>query len=198
MRYDITSEGQKVRLYERLQGIAFLVKVLIGLVIILIVVAIAGFIISFGNDAAIMDMQTDTLDQIMEVRQMEPVEESEPVQPTSALTPDEFDLVCRVVMSESGGEDLQAQMAVAQTIYDRMHDFGETLPEAIKTYSQHDNGDPTDSVRLAVANVFEGGMRVFDGGTYQFHDDSVSPYWTEGKIDRGSIGNLRFYGGYEQ
>jgi hypothetical protein len=107
-------------------------------------------------------------------------------------------LIERVVMSEAGGEGMQAQMAVAQTIYDRMNDFGDPLQEAIQTYSQKDNGAPTDSVKLAVENVFDKGARVYEGGTYQFHDDSVTPYWVEGKIARGSIGKLRFYGGYEE
>jgi spore germination cell wall hydrolase CwlJ-like protein len=108
-------------------------------------------------------------------------------------------LIERIVMSEAGDERLpiEARMAVAQTIYDRMNDWGDPLQVAIKTYSQKDNGEPTDSVKQAVSEVFDNGMRVYEGGTYQFHDDSVTPYWIEGKIARGSIGKLRFYGGYE-
>lgn len=107
-------------------------------------------------------------------------------------------LIERVVMSESGGECFEAQMAVAQTIYDRMNDFGDPLPEAIRTYSTKDNGEPTDSVKEAVSRVFDNGERIYEGGTYQFHDDTVLPYWTEGKIARGSIGRLSFYGGYAE
>jgi spore germination cell wall hydrolase CwlJ-like protein len=108
-------------------------------------------------------------------------------------------LIERIVMSEAGDERLpiEARMAVAQTIYDRMNDWGDPLQVAIKTYSQKDNGEPTDSVKQAVSNVFDKGARIYEGGTYQFHDDSVTPYWIEGKIARGSIGKLRFYGGYE-
>lgn len=179
--------------FLRRQMLALLVVLLVLLVIMIAII---------GNQFALIKTMTDAMDQLNYIRQEIEAAEPEPVpeveEPTACtLTPKEFDLVCRVVMSESGGEGLQAQMAVAQTICDRMNDFGDSLPEAIRTYSKHDNGKPTDSVRLAVANVFEGGMRVYEGGTYQFHDDSVNPYWTAGKIDRGSIGKLRFYGGYE-
>lgn len=157
-----------------------------------------------GNQQSIMVMQTDTLDKLNEISiAIDPEDQestkTQPPDPVSSikLTPEEREQVFRVVMSESGDQDLQGQMAVAQTIYDRMNDFGDTLPKAIETYSQHDNGDPTSSVKLAVANVFDGGMRVFEGGTYQVHNKTVDPYWTEGKIYRGSIGNLEFYGGYE-
>ena len=99
------------------------------------------------------------------------------------------------LMSESSIEPFEAKMAVAQTIYDRMNDYGQPLDEAISTYSQSDNGEPTAEVKAAVSMVFDKGVRVYDGGTYQFHDDSVSPYWTANKIKRGSIGRLTFYGG---
>ena len=157
-----------------------------------------------GNQLGIMIMNTDILNTLndMRIEQNAPETESQSMDPVSSisLTPEERELAFRVVMSESGDEDLQAQMAAAQTLYDRMNDFGDTLQEAIKNgvYSQKDNGDPTDSVKLAVANVFDGGMRVYEGGTYQFHDDTVSPDWAKGKIKRGTIGRLTFYGGYEQ
>jgi len=183
----------------------FLRRQMLALLIVLLLLLVMMIAI-IGNQFALIKTVSDAMDQLNYIRQeveaTEPEPGPEPTDPTALsiyqLTPDEFALICRVVMSESGGENLQAQMAVAQTIYDRMNDFGETLQEAIRAYSQHDNGDPTDSVRLAVANVFENGMRVYEGGTYQFHDSSVDPCWTTGKIDRGSIGNLRFYGGWEQ
>lgn len=111
------------------------------------------------------------------------------------LEPQERELIERVVMSESSIEGLTAQMAVAQTIYDRMNDFGDPLKVAIETYSTKDNGEPTDSVKLTVSSVFDNGERVYEGGIYQFHDNTVSPHWTSNKIKRGSIGRLTFYGG---
>jgi hypothetical protein len=150
-------------------------------------------------------MLTDSLDQQNYIRQeldKQSTENRSQVNSEALVSLSDADraLIERIVMSEAGDERLpiEARMAVAQTIYDRMHDFGDTLQVAIETYSQKDNGAPTDSVKLAVENVFDNGARVYEGGTYQFHDDSVLPYWAEGKISRGSIGNLRFYGGYEK
>ncbi len=160
-----------------------------------------------GNQAQIMIMQTDTLNTLNDMRleQEDPESEAEPPQekPVSVhiLSLDERDLVCRVVMSEARGEDLQGQMAVSQTILDRSHDWSMTITDVVMQTGVYDcsyQDDISDSVRLAVANVFDGGVRVFDGGTYQFHDKTVTPYWIEGKIKRGSIGNLRFYGGYKE
>lgn len=184
---------QKQRIRNWIWRIAFMI-------IIVLVVANTGNQFSImTNQEQIKTQNTDILDKLNLIDQSIESEQQDMSQVNSvALTEGEFDLICRIVMSESGDEGLQAQMAVAQTIYDRMNDWGDTLQKAVKTYSQHDNGDPTDSVRLAVANIFEGGMRVYEGGTYQFHDNTVDPYWTEGKVDRGSIGNLRFYGGYKE
>ncbi|MDD4564803.1 MAG: cell wall hydrolase [Eubacteriales bacterium] len=128
---------------------------------------------------------------------MAPVQEA----PTEVelLTAAERELVCRVVAAEARGEDLQGQMAVAQTILDRAVLWDMTVADVVTAPGQFAGpyqGEVSDSVKLAVANVFDGGMRVFDGGTYQFHDDSVNPCWTAGKIARGSIGRLSFYGGY--
>lgn len=194
MKYDITSEGQKVRIYERLQGIALLVKVLIGLMLVLIIVTIAGFIISFGNDAVIMTMQTDTLDQVMEVRQTEPVED-EPAQaePTSTLTPDDFDLVCRVVASEARGEDLIGQEAVAQVIRDRSTAWQQSITEVCTAegqFAEPYTEEINDSVKLAVANVFSG-LNVLEVPTTHFAQGE--PYWAENKVDRGAIGVHRFW-----
>ncbi len=167
-------------------------------------------ILVLGNLWSILEMQTKTYGAVVNLQTdlqaelydigpdfyddiITPPEEIQPI----SLFLEERALIERVVMSESSIEPFEAKVAVAQTIYDRMNDWGDPLPVAIRTYSTADNGEPTDSVKEAVSKVFDKGERVYEGGTYQFHDDSVNPYWTEGKIDRGSIGNLRFYGGYE-
>jgi spore germination cell wall hydrolase CwlJ-like protein len=165
--------------------------------ILLTIIIILGFaIIGNQNDEAIRDK--DILDKLNLIDQsIDTTAKNRSQVNLEPLTLEERKLIERIVMSESGGESLEAQIAVTQTLYDRMNDFGDTLQEAVETYSQNDNGEPTDSVKLAVENVFDRGMRIYEGGTYQFHDDTVNPYWTEGKVRRGNIGNLRFYGGYE-
>lgn len=164
-----------------------------------------------SNQAQLMIQQTDTLDKLNEISVVIDLEDSTPAaisetlpEGTTAvhsLTPDERDLVERVVAAESRGEDLQGQMAVAQTILDRAELWNMSVSEVVQAPGQYAapyRGKVSDSIHLAVANVFDGGVRIFEGATFQFHDNTVDPYWTEGKIDRGSIGNLRFYGGYEK
>ncbi|HML35940.1 MAG TPA: hypothetical protein PKA19_00740 [Bacillota bacterium] len=85
---------------------------------ILMVIVIAGILTGLGNDSVIMAQQTeitDKVDQWTTRTDFTELEESEPVEaePTSTLTPDEFDLVCRVMATEAGGEDLIGQEAVA-------------------------------------------------------------------------------------
>lgn len=187
-------EKKETRLYGRIKSLKHQVAVLWFVLAILLIVIIAGIIIVLGNQAQIMTMQTDTLDQIMEVRQMDPVEETEPVEPTSTLTPDEFDLVCRVVMSESGGEDLQGQMAVAQTILDRSELWNMTPSEVVQAPGQYADpyqGEISDEIHLAVANVFDGGVRVFNEPTTHFYS-GPEPYWADDKINRGSVGRHQF------
>lgn len=168
---------------------------------VLTLLILAASLVIIGNQNLHTIQNTDILNQqnnILLELDKQSIDDAEENRSEVDLTPHERQLVERVVMSEAGDErlPLEARMAVAQTIYDRMVDFGDPLPAAIQTYSQRDNGDPTDSVKQAVSNVFDKGERIYDGGTYQFHDDTVTPYWVEGKIARGSIGRLSFYGGY--
>ena len=191
----LKSIDEKIR---RIRFYKLIGKMLLWTAVIVLLISI------FGNLNQIMMMSTDTLNkqndlsmEVDELRQsIDGMQENGSTVTKSTLNDTDRALIERIVMSESGDQPLEAQMAVAQTISDRMTDFGDTLIEATETYSTHDNGEPTDSVKLAVANVFDNGERVYDGGTYQFHDDSVLPYWTANKVKRGSIGRLNFYGGY--
>ena len=175
------------------------------LFVITLAILIFGFSI-IGNQNFLMMQNNDILDQqnniLLELdeQSIDDSSESRLEVNSVALTPKQRATVERIVMSESSIEPFEAKLAVAQTIYDRMHDWGYSFEQAVDPgiYSRHDNGEPTDSVKLAVSKVFDNGERIYEGGTYQFHDDSVTPYWTEGKIARGSIGRLSFYGGYEQ
>lgn len=177
----------------------FILKLLIVICSLVVVTAAAICIIHVDT---VCKQQIDTLDQLNYIRQAVEPEEVETAAgesfPPIALTLDERALAERVVMSEAGSGGMEMQMAVAQTLSDRMNDFGITLQEAVieGVYSTADNGEPTESVKIAVSNVFDHGAVVFNGSTYQFHDTSFMPSWTVGKIDRGQIGNMRFYGGW--
>lgn len=166
-------------------------------------ILIAFGILILGNLAGITVAQEDTLNQVMELR-IDTTSTEEPESPLAdtteatsrMLTPDEFDLVCRVVAAEARGEDLQGQMAVANVILDRAVLWDMSVTEVLTAPGQFAgpySGKIDDETRLAVANVFEGGLRAFEEPVTHFHEESVNPYWTSGKVDRGRIGNHRFY-----
>jgi len=178
------------------------------LIIAMLLVSISSnqFGIMVGQEQ-IKTMQTDTLDQLMlmqldsEMDRLEPDywEEwskdviEEPVEPIS-LSPEERALVCRVVAAEARGEDLQGMMAVAQTILDRSELWNMTPAEVVQAPGQYADpyqGEISDEIHLAVANVFDGGVRVFEEPVTHFYSGS-EPYWADGKVDRGGIGCHRF------
>ena len=200
MKYDITSEGQKIRIYERLKALEWLIKFLIVLVIILAAIVIAGFLIIFGNFANSAVMQTDTLEQLNYIRQEVEAStyESDPAPMeqtvTYQLTPEERDLVERVTASEARSEDLIGMEAVAQTILDRSELWNMTPAEVVQAPGQYADpypGEISDEIHLAVANVFDGGIRIFREPTTHFYSGS-EPSWADKKIDRGSIGCHQF------
>ncbi len=162
---------------------------------ILFVVA-AGLIV--GNQNNIMIMQTDTLNVINDMRVEQDGLESEvpPSDPilVHCLSADERDLVERVVAAESRGEDLQGQMAVANVILDRAELWDMTPAEVVQAPGQFADlyqGEISDSIHLAVANVFDGGVRVFQEPVTHFYSGE-EPYWADEKVNRGSIGCHRF------
>jgi spore germination cell wall hydrolase CwlJ-like protein len=113
-----------------------------------------------------------------------------------SLTPQELDIVCRVVAAEARGEDLQGQMAVAQVIRDRAQYWDMSVTEVVTAPSQFAKpyqGEISDEVKLAVANVFDGNMSVLEVPTTHFYSGEHEPYWTSNKVNRGSIGSHSFW-----
>ena len=110
------------------------------------------------------------------------------------LTPEERDLIERVVSSEARGESMKEIMAVSQTIRDRSELWGKSIPEVVKDqYAPPYQGEVPDIVMIGVSNVFDKGERIFTDPVTHFHNDTVTPYWASTKINRGRIGNTRFY-----
>lgn len=110
------------------------------------------------------------------------------------LEPEERDLVCRVVAAEARGEGLQGMMAVSQVIRDRAILWDMTPTEVVTAPDQFAapyQGELTDDIYLAVANVFDGGLRVIEEPVTHFYS-GPEPYWASSKESRGSIGNHRF------
>ncbi len=181
---------------QRRATIRFIVHMAVLIVFGTLLVLIG--LLTLSNQAAIMIMQTDTLDKLNEislaVEVEDPVPEPEPADPTASLTPDERDLVYRIVMAEARGEDLQGQMAVAQVILDRSTLWDMSVTDVVTAPGQFADpytGEISDSARLAVANVFDGGVRVFDDPVTHFAEGE--PYWAAEKECRGSIGRHQFW-----
>lgn len=160
-----------------------------------------------GNQQSIMIMLTDIADQSNYIRQEVETLDSTPencsqvssepqaIKSCIVLTSNERDLVERVVAAESRGEDMEGQMAVAQTILDRAELWNMTPAEVVQAPGQYAipyPGEISDSIKLAVANVFDGGVRVFQEPVTHFYT-GIDPFWADGKISRGSIGRHQFY-----
>lgn len=108
-----------------------------------------------------------------------------------SITPTEFDLMARVVMSESGGEDFEVQLAVAETILNRVASdkFPNSISEVIKQDSQYsikDNGEPTTSVMEAVQTALE--EQTYPGDMYFFREN----YYHVFSNDYKKLGKLYF------
>lgn len=111
-----------------------------------------------------------------------------------SLTGEAREIVERVVAAEARGEDLQGMMAVAQVIKDRsdlwdMHPVDVVFAEG--QFAKPYEGEISDEIHLAVANVFDGGVRVFEEPTTHFYSGE-EPYWADEKVNRGSVGCHRF------
>lgn len=121
----------------------------------------------------------------------------EPTEPPARyeLTPEERDLVERVVMAESGGEPFLGQMAVAQCILNACEKDG-TRPEEVVVDYQYTRGrpEPSQRVRDAVAAVFDEGQTVTEEPILYFYAPAIaSSEWHETQIFVMEIGGHRFF-----
>lgn len=109
----------------------------------------------------------------------------------SEIPLDEFYEICRVVMNESGGEPYQTQVAVAETIINRVNSdkFPNTVIQVLYQpyqYSHYQNGEITDSVREAVTQALE--QHIYDTDMMYFRED----YYHEFAEDYFYINNMYF------
>ena len=98
------------------------------------------------------------------------------------VTEDEYELLLRVCMSETGGiygEPMEGKIAVVETILNRVDlGYGSISEVVHSAYSTHNNGQPDDSCRQAVdsalsGNMYPDNMLYFRTGHY--HDFGI-PY----------------------
>lgn len=132
------------------------------LMISVIVIAVAFSIVKGEPVYVEVDEPEEKVEEpIAEEPEEEPAEIFTPYYP---LSDEDRVLVERVVTAESVGQPFEGQMAVAQCILNTAIAKDETPGEVVTAPGQYaspaDTGRVTDSVRDAVAAVFDHGMRV--------------------------------------
>lgn len=111
------------------------------------------------------------------------------------LSASERDTVERVVMAEAGGESFEGKMLVAQCILNAAEKEGVQPSEAVVIYSYASNRpDPTQSVKDAVAAVFDRGEVAIDAPVMYFYNPAlVTSDWHESQIFVAEVGGHRFF-----
>ena len=111
------------------------------------------------------------------------------------LDEDEYELVCRVVMGEAGGEPYKGQVAVAQCILNACRIEDKRPGEIIEEYQYTTwQPEPSESVRTAVCAVFDDGVTVFgDDVLYFYAPAQITSDWHETKELVTEIGGHRFF-----
>jgi hypothetical protein len=113
-------------------------------------------------------------------------------------SPEERELLERVVAAEARGEPYEGMVAVALTAVNRALEWDMTI-EAVLTeprqYAAPYRGEVSVEVREAVSAALAG-EAVFDGDPTHFHEASVRPYWAGVFVELGQVGNHVFYAGW--
>lgn len=129
-----------------------------------------------------------------------PAASTQTPEPTEAparypLSASERDTVERVVMAEAGGESFAGKMLVAQCILNAAEKQGVQPSEAVEIYNYTRNRpDPTQSVKDAVAAVFDRGEVAIDAPVMYFYNPSlVTSDWHESQIFVAEVGGHRFF-----
>lgn len=111
------------------------------------------------------------------------------------LTAAEREMIERVVAAEARGESFEGQAAVAEVIYNRCINRGQSVEQVIwadKQFAYPYGGEISRDTKEAVAAVFDYEILSLDGAEY-FHADYVTPYWAEDMEEVCRIGGHIFY-----
>lgn len=129
-----------------------------------------------------------------EAPEAEPTEEPEPAA-YFQITDAERDTIERVVMAEAGGEPFAGQEAVAQCILNACTRDNIRPDEAVKKYGYtRSRPDPTESVREAVAAVFDSGAKVTTAPILFFYAPArCTSAWHESQQFEIEINGHRFF-----
>lgn len=111
------------------------------------------------------------------------------------LTAEERELVCQVVMAESGTEPFDGKMAVSQCILNACEKTGKRPVEIVAEYGYTDRRvEPNAETREAVAAVFDAGETVTDAKILYFYaPELVSSEWHEAQTYVMTVGGHRFF-----
>lgn len=115
------------------------------------------------------------------------------------LTAAEREMIERVVAAEARGESFEGQAAVAEVIYNRCVNRGQSVEQVIwadKQFAYPYGGDISQDTKEAVAAVFDYEILSLGGAEY-FHADYVTPSWAQNMQEVCRIGNHIFYKGVE-
>ena len=111
------------------------------------------------------------------------------------LAADERELLCQVVMAESGTEPFDGKMAVSQCILNACEKTGKRPAEIVEEYGYTDRRvEPNAETREAVAAVFDAGETVTDAKILFFYaPDLTKSAWHESQTYVCTIGGHRFF-----
>lgn len=111
------------------------------------------------------------------------------------LTSDERELICEVVMAESGTEPYAGKMAVSQCILNACEQTGKRPAEIVTEYGYTARRvKPSAEVEKAVSAVFDDGETVTDAKILFFYaPDLVKSAWHESQTYVCTIGGHRFF-----
>lgn len=171
--------------------------VLLAAVAVIVGISVATSTISTSRPAA-ADLPTPDAEQ--PAATVTPAMSTQTPAPTEAparyqLSASERDTVERVVMAEAGGESFEGQMLVAQCILNAAEKKGVQPSEAVEIYSYTTaRPEPTQSVRDAVAAVFDRGEVVTDEPVLYFYNPAlVRSDFHESQIFVMEVGGHRFF-----
>lgn len=111
------------------------------------------------------------------------------------LTADERELICEVVMAESGTEPYAGKIAVSQCILNACEQTGKRPAEIVTEYGYTARRvKPSAEVEKAVSAVFDDGETVTDADILYFYaPELVSSEWHESQTYICTIGGHRFF-----
>lgn len=115
------------------------------------------------------------------------------------LTAAEREMIERVVAAEARGESFEGQAAVAEVIYNRCMNRGQSVEQVIwadKQFAHPYGGEISQDTKEAVAAVFDYELLNLDGAEY-FHADYVLPSWAADMTEVCRIGGHIFYKGVQ-